>query len=663
MSGFKHGGYEKDINKGTASKFRHGGFEDEDKPVKVSSPQHYQDDEEEESWPSYFGRNIFAKLPKYAYMAGRTGLGTGNILQPLARLMIPDRGVVKADPADLSERKWRNPYYDLPIKDMDLSAAIPFVSAQTAAKEFEAISPRVMSEERSGDAPMEFIMNTLPAFALNWPNSAAKLLSTLAGIGGSYVGGEAGGAVAPYLTKDEDIQDILTQLSGMAGGHYATKGVNTILQRRSGALAPRVEAEEEAFDRQQEQEAREKYEAAKKAYEQEEQQRVSTEKEKIDESYLPAVEEARQEETRTKEQLVKEQEDFRLNKEKRIQQAKNEIDVYDQNLEKLVKQQNEAYENAKQVRNGAIEGDATSVMDAANRAVKVSGLSSADKADVRNIAMGIEESIVNDTITLDKAVELQKNINGQLYPDISTKEGSRRSVSKNFKRAVMPIVEQLNKFIKENGSPEHSEYWEKGENLTREIAEKSKNKKKFVKAKKEQIDKINNEKFSETRKNALEDQHQKAKQNRAQVEREYRTARNKIGPVTWDQLLRSENKQHLLERNFIEASKQPIEHIEKPKGYGENSIKAGLGAVGALFGYLKLGALGGIFGGLGSFIAKNAYNEVQYARKVFKKYPSIKNETYGLIKDATRLTPQRLALRMSSIGNKVQDIYDNMEED
>lgn len=598
-------------------------------------------EEESEGWLSYLGRNFIAKAPTYAYEAGRTGLGIGNLLQPLTRALLPESAkTLKGNITPPKGALWGQS-----AEPVDMTRLLPFVSNATARQEASSVLPNVMTEQRQGDWFPEFIGSQAIPLALNAPKSLADVMQTLAMYGGGHLASQGMGTIAPSITKNEDLQEFLEQSAGFAGGHYAGKGARTLMEKSTGRLAPRVEEK-----------AREEYQTQKSEYENAEAQRVGEEQAKMAEIYGPAVTLAFEEEGQAKAQLPKEQEAFRQDKNKRVIEAKNEIANYDENIKAKQAQQKAAYSASEQVRNGGAIGDAEPIMDAANNAVKVSGLDSSDKASVHTAAKEVEDAMVNGTLTLDKAIELQKNFNGQLYPQPSYSE-KPNIVSNNFRRAMRPMIESLNKFIENIGGEEHFAPWSQGEELTRTISDLSQNKKKFVKSKTDQIKSINQEKFSETRQNHLENQAREATKKRENLEREYKLARNQIGPVTWEKLMRDESVQHKLEQNFIDAA------VKGPKGVVDAPIKAGLGAVGAVLGYLKLGIIGGGLGTLGGFIGKTAYNQVSYARRAFKKYPSVKNETYKLIKDATRLTPQRLALRLSALGSKMERISESTKDE
>jgi hypothetical protein len=657
-----------------------------------TAPMQQAQPEEPEGWGGYLGRNLGAKLPTYGYEAVRTGLGAGNIAQPLARAMLPNRGIVQFNAEELR----KNPLFrnTQPNEQVDLTRLLPFVGGGTARQETASVLPKVMTEQRPEDWWPEFLMSKAIPLALNFPKSLPDVLQTLAMYGGGNLASNIMGSVAPSITKNEDLQEFLEQAAGLAGGHYTGKGVRALMEGATGRLAPRVEAHENELLNKEIAIAEEQYQAQKTAYEQKEQQRVEQEKGATAKIYAPALEEARAQEAKIISQLPKEKDAFEqgkrdriiaVNKEKyafeqekknRVLETQKEIAAYEDNIKSLSQRQNEAYKASELVRNGDLTGDAEPVMDAANRAARISGLSASDEAAVRKATEQVEGAITDDTMTLEKAIELQKNFNGQLYPKPAARNEAPTEVSKNFKRAMAPIIDALGKFIETTGGQEHFKPWSEGEELTRTISDLSKNKKKFVKSKTDIIKSINAEKFPASdmiksinaekfpleRQNALESQALQVKHQRSQLEKEYNIAMKQIGPVTWEKLMRDERSQQKLEQNFIDAATESFEKTERPAGTLDTSIKVGLGAVGAVLGYLKLGLLGSGLGTLGGFIGKTAYNQIGYARKVFKKYPSVKNETYKLIKDATRLTPERLALRMSSLGHKVEAIYDKIED-
>ena len=255
MSGFKHGGYEKDINKGTASKFRHGGFEDEDKPVKVSSPQHYQDDEEEESWPSYIGRNI-AKVPTLAYEMGRSGLGLGNLLD----MVLPGQQGTTPISQDPNQALYDYLANYKSGATTGLRTALP--STQQANKEISAILPEYMTQHKQEDWPAEYALTELPLIALtggfkSLPAFGRSALQSLGILGGSQLGEEVGGTIGEQIGFPN-----LGRIGGaVAGGHLGGMAARAITPGKTNIVPTKAIAPEKIIEDLREQQ-RPNYEAA-----------------------------------------------------------------------------------------------------------------------------------------------------------------------------------------------------------------------------------------------------------------------------------------------------------------------------------------------------------------------------------------------------------------
>jgi hypothetical protein len=621
------------------------GFSETTKPAQ-------EPEQQEEGWIPWGVRNVL-KAPGIGYATLRSGMGLGDVEQEIQEnlLGIP-RGTFK---------------YEMPTYEEALKSYEQGVSGPLGEK-----AGKYLTESRPEDYWAELATQILPAVAMTGGfSSMPALLKTLGVLGTSEVGGRLGeSALEPYGFPKTG------RFGGsLIGGHYGQKGIEVAKQMSSKVLGPKVEAHEQNLLDQkksaekeilnkEEVKAREEYQGQKTAYEKGEEERVKREHEEVQRLYAPILKFAFDEEKTAAEQLPKEQEAFRLDKEKRIGESRNKLVKFDKRAETLKKKQKESYTAAKKARNGGEIGDPTAIMERANEQALVGGLNAADEAALTKALSDINKGVINDTMTLDKAIELQKNFNGQL-----------KGAHPNFIRAMHPLIAELNKFIKDVGGEEHYKHWSKAEALTGELADSysKKARQALDHAINEEVRNIHGEKFSETRQNFLETQAKEAKQNRIIKEREYKQALNAIGVKTWNELMTDTNKQNKLEQAFVDAAtekikegfeKEVFEKTEQPSaGKYDAWIKFGLGSVGAVLGLLGLGKVGGVLGGLGGWLGKKAFNEIQFANKVFKKYPSMKAEAYTLIKDATRLTPKRLAVRLSMVGKHMEALSKTMKED
>lgn len=625
MSGFRHGGgYENEPAATSSSGWRHGGYEE----PQAQQPDVLRESEAFESWPSYLGRNA-AKVPGLAYATVSSGAGIGDVMREIQENVL---GVPKGT----------NPYYEMPTFGEALEQYGRGVS-KVAGPEWA----KTLTESRPEDYWPEFAAQTiLPAALTGGLSSGPAILRTLGMLGG----GELAGTLGESALEQIGLPKTGRALGTLWGGHYGEKGAQAAMSMSTGSLAPRVEEHEAQLLKGMQEDARKQYQEQKAAFEASEEQRVNQERNLLVQLYGPGVENAFLEENNTAQQLAKEQEAFRLDKRQRIEKARQEIGQYDEYVGSLIPAQKEAYDTAKKLRTGNEIGDPSAIMDAGNHAVTIGGLDAADEAAIRKAATDISAGIIDDTMTLDKAIELQKNFNGQW------KYGKS-----NFRRAIKPMIDQLNNFIKEVGGEEHYGHWSKAEELTSQIKDLEKNRAAFVKKQETSMSDINKEKFSETRQNFLETQAAEAKRNRINKQTESNAARNAIGARTWDDWIRDEHRQHLLEKRFIDAATEGFEKTEIPKGTVDIAIKTGLGALGAALGYLGLGGVGLPFGALGGYLGKKVYNEIAFAKKVFKKYPALKTETYKLIGDATKLNPKNIAFRLSILGRKMDQMGRRME--
>lgn len=188
--------------------------------------------EETESWLPYLGRNIIAKAPTYAYEAARTGLGIGNLLEPLTRAIIPQ-------PEWNLEGLKKLPY-GKNAQPVDFMHLLPFVSQQTARQEAASVLPNVMTETRPGDPWAELLMSQALPLGLAKPKTLTDALQMLGAYTGGYYGGKTAQAYAPRLTSNKDIQEALTQLGGMGGARVGSFAGGLVGKIPTNKLAPEV---------------------------------------------------------------------------------------------------------------------------------------------------------------------------------------------------------------------------------------------------------------------------------------------------------------------------------------------------------------------------------------------------------------------------------------
>jgi hypothetical protein len=576
---------------------------------KSNQPDVLKESQAFEGWPDYITRNAAQLMSTTPYALVRSAGGLGNAVEAaLTELPIPE-----------------------PIKGWLLENQRSQLPTIGQAKEhITQYAPQL--KERPGD---EWVQSLIPQAALAYGtgglSSGPALMRTLGMLGGS----ELGGALGEKALSGLGMPRTGREAGSFIGGHYGEKGMQALISGRTKALRP----QEEAL-------AHEQYQQQKTAFEKGEAERVAKEQAEVSAIHEPVLENARSVEKKATEAIPQAEEAHAQDKKQRIEKARQDIVDYDKNIKTKQQEQNAAYTEAQELRNGDATASAEPIMDKASKANKIKGLDAADQTAVQKAMGQVDESIINGEMTLDQAIELQKYFNGQIY---------KPGASKNFKRAMAPIIGELNKFIEDVGGLEHHQAWSKAENLTKEISELNKNKAKHASQKTAEIRDINKEKMSPTQTQYLEQQAKEATQNRLRLEKEHKEALRVIGPKTWEELLKDKSKQQVLEEKFM---------TDIPKGGGETAWKYGFGGIGAILGYLGLGGVaGGSFGTLAGLAAKKAFNEIQYARKVFQKYPSMKTEYYKLIKDATKLTPARVAQRLINVGSKMEKLSKTLEEE
>lgn len=439
-----------------------------------------------------------------------------------------------------------------------------------AHEEISQVLPKYFTEQRSGDEPAEFLSSELPFIAAGGGfksagNLGRSLLSSLGILGGSEVGSSIGGNIGESF-GDREIGELVGGYAGAKGGSKASQFLSN---RPSKVIGPKIEKRErDAFDYQQQEKLKE-VTGAKKKFEQTKLGQIDTSKKEIA-SYK--------------------------NKIKNIEAARKPL------YEEAARLQGNSKGSAKKIRN---------VINEVGQEL-TKGISSSDASAITHNLNSIDNAIQNGNLSVKDATTIQKNLNDQIY---------NRGVSNSFKRQMNKVVRSLNDHIKEYGSKEHSEVWEKAEGLHRQLKELQKGEKDFIKNKQQDIRDIKQEKYH------LSPQ-------------EYNDAVRTIGKETYEDVLKSKDSQN----SIIDA----IESI-KP-----SASKYGLGGLGAILGYFGFGKKGALLLGTAGKLASTAAKEIRVARKAMKKHPELLREYANLIRDASKMDKNKLLNQVNNLGSQIE---------
>jgi hypothetical protein len=192
------------------------------------SPQQIEE-QAPESWGEYGLRNI-AKMPALGYETIRSGLGIGNLLEPLSRL-IPDVNVSLPG---------------MPVGGSTFQEARRGLLPTTAeaGKELSFL-PKYMTESKPGDWPAEFALTELPFLAAggafkSLPKLGSGLAQSISMLGAGQAGQLGGELVGEALGSEQ----LGGQIGGLLGGIAGQKALSYGVNRPSRYLPEKVKTQQ-----------------------------------------------------------------------------------------------------------------------------------------------------------------------------------------------------------------------------------------------------------------------------------------------------------------------------------------------------------------------------------------------------------------------------------
>jgi len=280
----------------------------------------------------------------------------------------------------------------------------------------------------------------------------------------------------------------------------------------------------------------------------------------------------------------------------------NDIEEYGKRIKQLEVERAPLYKNAEQLEGKAFANPSSlrPIIDQVNERLEL-GVDPADYSRVNKILAPLEAAINKQSLSLSQAKKFQKNYNEQIYD---------RSASNGFKSVMRPVIDGLNNFIEQTGSPEHTSAWKQAEAAHREFANLKKNRKDFIAEKK-----LEGKKLRE----------------------DYDAATNKF-----DQL---------------------VKDFSKSKYGGAKASIVGLGGLGyalkKIFGFAPAAAITGAVKGV-----QLIRNEMRIAADALKNHPEIYAEYAKLAAELPKIDKVRLVTILNDLGRQTQDVIEqeNSEE-
>lgn len=427
-----------------------------EKPKEKKSLHEVSTGNKPESWPQYAGRNI-AQFPARLWETLASGAGLGGYAKELEEeYNAPEwfrqaRRTALRSPEEAQE---------------DIGGFIKQAFPESAAQ--------YINERRPEDEKLQTVLREgLMAAGSGGLNSLSNLGRYALTSGAARAGGSAGSALLGVAGEKigeqighKKLGRIAGELTGgVAGGYGGGRLASGLLP--SLTLQPKVLEAEKQTAGQAVQEARRNY--RKKAL------RTPTEKVK-----------------------------FNKQKMEEITKVRNEVNKFDENIKNLEKKNSELYSKAKKVESGE-KGAANSISETLteSRSNLERGVTEADTLKLNKNYSDLQKKIDqnNGVLTLKDAKAFQKNFNDQIYA--KTRYGE--PVTNTFKNEMKSVVESLNKFIEEVGTPEHTSSWKQAEKLHRDVLDLKGTKKEFATQKNQEIRDIKAKQYSpiETKKQAL----------------------------------------------------------------------------------------------------------------------------------------------------------------
>jgi len=488
----------------------------------------------QESTGKFIGRNL-SKAPALWYESARSGLGLGNILDMAIRQTEPAKQQY-AEPTNQLDAIGQavNKRFGDVFSNLRSGASRILPSTQKANEEISHILPKSMTEHKPEDWLMELLINELPMAAMSGGFSGG-----LKGLGkyslgagamhaGGHFGGELGGAVGSELGNEE----VGRLLGGLAGGVGAGMLTHKILPSQ---VLPGMQ--EESQRKSWEEQKKMSYEdfQAQLAKEHEdflnkqeydikylenmtEQERAdfrneqSSELKAIQEEHRQLVKELEDEHTSASQKLPQETEAFRKEKQARIKALQKRKSDYDKKIKEhkaVVKEFGEKHSNF----TGQEVGDASGILDTIDKIRRElgEGITKADRDEIEEFIGQLQASIKGKYMSLKTAKKFLKRKNERVFPSKTPKEfNTVREVSNTLKEELNRLSEPLHQFISDTASPEHAEAFQKYNESTQAYKQMEMERPNFRRSVDEEIGHARADKFSETRKNALERQQKQA---------------------------------------------------------------------------------------------------------------------------------------------------------
>ncbi len=510
----------------------------------------------------YIIRNI-AKTPVLAYELARSGLGVGNIVEPLLR--------------EGGAPKWaqKAARYILP-------------TTQQANEEAQHVAPKFLTEHRPEDYWAELGLTELPFLGKAVAKGAVKGAVGLAKYGAKALtrtaGSKIGSSVGKAVGKKVGFPETGAGLGALGGGVLTGLALNKTLP--SQALPQKVEQKQKnQFETNKSERLAEATQAAER------------------ELHLK-----KGELTKSIKELPKEKAQFQKLKDTAVKKVREDIKHYDDAIKKSGEGRAADYDQSAKI-TGAAQGKSDNINTTINEVYSdlPKGIDAADKSAIQYNLDALKAKTANGTLSVADAKEFQKNFNDQIY---------NYKASTPFKRQMNRVTKSLSDFIEQNSPEEANAAWKRGEQATREMKLLQRERKEFLKLKNQQIKDINNEKFSPEKEVHHKETQRANKESLNQAEKYHSDTIKSIGKEKYEDFIKSTTDQS-----------KAAKILEKIGNVASDWGLAGVaGAIGkAVFGY-KAGAVIGA-GIKGYKITKNQYDIASQVMKehpeIFKEYQQL----------------------------------------
>lgn len=501
----------------------------------------------QEGWGSYLGRNA-AQTGANIYKLARSGFGAGNVIEALEQ-DIGQKGTLSSIG----------------------SALLP--STKQAEDELIAMGvPEEYVKSLPGDVapyvPQAIILGAQLASGVGIP-------AAIAGTIGAQVGSEVGSKALGALGKKVGFERTGSEIGSLAGGAAGSLAAHTALSRPSKALPGRVAAAEEGA-----------FEAGKKTKIAQAEATHATERAKA----VSAVKKSEQ-------AIPKEKVKFETSKKKAIEKVRDTVAKQEDKVAQSKQAYEPAYKEARKLAKGA-SGDTSELRKVNDAAYDDSsrGLKVAERAEVQTNLKGLEKDLLNGTMPVEQAKTYVRRFNSQF-----------NKAPRNVREVMNPVMEGLDKFIKDNSSPEHYKSYKNAQGKYKDYISQMNKLEEVQSTAKKDISEIKSSKLSPETQVHLKQEASAAKQSLKATEAEHKALINSIGKEKYETIVNSEGA-------IADTIKKSLTKYLDPLAKG---------AIGASLGFLGFGTTGAKIGPVLVYLGKKAKNEISIARQVFKAHPDI----------------------------------------